>query len=349
MDDLEFLQRLLSIPSPSGREDAVALFLIEQMAALGFVVHRDEVGNVVGQIGDLDAEKCIVLLGHLDTVPGHIPVRSEDGRLYGRGAVDAKGPLASLVLAAAGAGPGLEGAKLVVVGAVEEETHSRGAHHLAEMMDAPYCTIIGEPSSWEGITLGYKGTMTVDYRLVQPNQHVAGEGPTPAQQAVAFWNQVTQHAAIVNEGQNRFFNMLDPALRTIRTFNDGLEDGVEMCIGLRLPPGTSVAGLQAELSSWRGKAELSFPYSEQPYRGEKNTPLVRAFLRAIRSKEGKPRFKLKTGTADMNVVGPVWGCPIVAYGPGDSTLDHTPDEHVEIEEFRRSISVLEEVLMFLTA
>jgi LysW-gamma-L-lysine carboxypeptidase len=46
----------------------------------------------------------------------------------------------------------------------------------------------------------------------------------------------------------------------------------------------------------------------------------------------------------MNVVGPAWGCPIVAYGPGDSRLDHTPDEHVVIEEYRRAIAVLADVL-----
>jgi LysW-gamma-L-lysine carboxypeptidase len=53
---------------------------------------------------------------------------------------------------------------------------------------------------------------------------------------------------------------------------------------------------------------------------------------------------VKTGTADMNVVGPVWGCPMVAYGPGDSKLDHTPDEHVIIEDYLRAIKVLQDVL-----
>ena len=53
---------------------------------------------------------------------------------------------------------------------------------------------------------------------------------------------------------------------------------------------------------------------------------------------------LKTGTADLNVVGPVWGCPVVAYGPGDAALDHTPHERLSLEEYRRAVDVLGAVL-----
>ena len=75
---------------------------------------------------------------------------------------------------------------------------------------------------------------------------------------------------------------------------------------------------------------------------------MRAFLGAIRSEGGDPGFVVKTGTSDMNVVGPAWGCPIVAYGPGDSRLDHTPDEHIEISDLTRSIAVLVRVIRDLT-
>ncbi|MEJ2737953.1 MAG: M20/M25/M40 family metallo-hydrolase [Anaerolineae bacterium] len=76
---------------------------------------------------------------------------------------------------------------------------------------------------------------------------------------------------------------------------------------------------------------------------------MRAMLRAIRAEGGRPRFKLKTGTSDMNIVGPAWGCPIIAYGPGDSSLDHTPYEHIEIEEYLRAIDVVEGALQTLAA
>ncbi|MCP4537819.1 MAG: acetyl-lysine deacetylase, partial [Chloroflexi bacterium] len=44
-----------------------------------------------------------------------------------------------------------------------------------------------------------------------------------------------------------------------------------------------------------------------------------------------------------------WGCPIVAYGPGDSSLDHTPDEHIDAREFRRSVRVLRRALETLAS
>ena len=57
---------------------------------------------------------------------------------------------------------------------------------------------------------------------------------------------------------------------------------------------------------------------------------MRAFLKSIREHSLEPRFKLKTGTSDMNILGNHFKCPIVAYGPGDSSLDHTPEEHINL-------------------
>jgi LysW-gamma-L-lysine carboxypeptidase len=349
MDEIAFLEELVAIPSPSGAEAAVGEFLVEQMTNLGFQAHRDEVGNAVGVVGNPVAEREIVLLGHMDTVPGLVPVRKRGNRLYGRGAVDAKGPLATFVLAAARAAPRLHDARLVVIGAVEEEAHGRGARHLARTMPAPYCAIIGEPSDWEGITLGYKGMLTVDYRRVQPGGHSAGENPGPAEKAVGFWNRLMTFTEEYNGARSGRFNTLDPALRDFRTFSDGLDDGVEMNIVMRIPPGIEAVDLKQKMVTWCNGAKLAFPGSDVPFRSEKNTPLVRALLRAIRAEGGRPRFKLKTGTSDMNVVGPAWNCPIVAYGPGDSSLDHTPDEHIDVREFRRSVKVLARALEALAS
>jgi LysW-gamma-L-lysine carboxypeptidase len=83
------------------------------------------------------------------------------------------------------------------------------------------------------------------------------------------------------------------------------------------------------------------------YRGQKNNALVRAFVSSIRQGEGEPGFLLKSGTSDLNLVAPAWGCPAVAYGPGDSSLDHTPHEHISLVEYERAVSVLERLIRTL--
>jgi LysW-gamma-L-lysine carboxypeptidase len=344
MDELAFLEKLLSIPSPSGGEDVFADYLVTQMRKLGFNTQRDEAGNVVGKIGHQTSEKEIVLLGHMDTVPGFIPVRWEGDKLYGRGAVDAKGPLATFVIAASGLIPILTDVRITVIGAVEEESHGWGSQYLAQTMPAPTYAIIGEPSSWDSITLGYKGMLSMEYQLMQAGGHSAGEITGPAELAVSFWNSLRRYAYAYNIGKTGRFSTLDPSLRDLHTFSDGLNDFVEMTIVSRLPPDFDVDDLQDKMEGWSNGAKLTFRGSDPAYVAQKNTPPVRALLRAIRGEGAKPRFKLKTGTSDMNTVGPVWDCPMVAYGPGDSSLDHTPHEHIRIDEFYKAVTVLKRAL-----
>ncbi|MEZ4710283.1 MAG: M20/M25/M40 family metallo-hydrolase [Caldilineaceae bacterium] len=101
---IDLIHGLVSIPSLSTKEAAAAAWLSEQMTALGYDrAYVDEAGNAVGEMGESDAVRTIVLLGHIDTVPGNIPVRIEnssgDELLFGRGSVDAKGPLATFAAA----------------------------------------------------------------------------------------------------------------------------------------------------------------------------------------------------------------------------------------------------------
>src|SRR5438128_5930161 len=139
--DLDLIRGLVEIPSLSRREGEAVEWLVARMAERGFRASVDDVGNAVGEIGD--GPKHVVLLGHIDTVPGEIPVRIENEELVGRGAVDAKGPLAAFVAAATRSRKSL---RVTVVGAVEEESPtSAGARHRA-MLPAPDWCVTGEPS-----------------------------------------------------------------------------------------------------------------------------------------------------------------------------------------------------------
>ena len=114
--DFSTLIGLVEHYSPSGSEEAAASWLVKHMSSLGFEASLDEVGNALGVMGT--GNKQVILLGHIDTVPGEIPVQVENEILFGRGSVDAKGPLACFVDAVAQVGV-LDGWQFVVIGAVD--------------------------------------------------------------------------------------------------------------------------------------------------------------------------------------------------------------------------------------
>ncbi len=342
-------------------------------------------------MGAADAPHTLVLLGHIDTVPGAIPVRIEASAggeiLYGRGSVDAKGPLATF--AAAGARLGSAWAhdhnvRLVVVGAVEEEAAtSKGARFIRDRFNGhqdpiPTHCIIGEPSGWSRITLGYKGRLLIELEAAQPMAHTAGPDQGVATVAVAFWNWIAAYTERVNFGHERLFDQWMPSLRELATWTDeAMQDRVRAKVGIRLPLELDAAGFVADLAAWAAACTNSDTLPDAPvpvpgsatefsvsgpaltltmrligfepaWRSERSTPLVRAFLAGIRTVgDERPGYLVKTGTSDMNVVGPAWNCPMLAYGPGDSSLDHTPHEHIALDDYWRAVLVLEETLRHL--
>jgi LysW-gamma-L-lysine carboxypeptidase len=392
---VELVRGLVAIPSLSRHEQAAATWLAAQMATAGYDrAYVDEAGNAVGELGPEDAGRVVVLLGHIDTVPGNIPVRIETvaghSVLYGRGSVDAKGPLATF--AAAGARLGSRwareaGVRLVVVGAVEEEAAtSKGARFISSRFDGraepvPVACVIGEPSHWRRITLGYKGRLLLDLSARQAMAHTAGPDAAVAEVVVDLWNRVRGHADTVNAGVHKPFDQLSPSLRRFVTANeDGITDTVDAQFAWRLPVGFEAEAFVRQLLTWTAshlgatapvveprlphgaggqesitiagpRTSLTFTFRgwERPWRGDRQNALVRSFLAGVRQVDPavQPGFVVKTGTSDMNVVAPVWQCPIVAYGPGDSALDHTPNEHLELDEYWTAVQVLEATLRHL--
>jgi [amino group carrier protein]-lysine/ornithine hydrolase len=337
VDVAELLTAMLSVPSPSGQEDAMASLLVSRLLRTGFEVDVDPAGNVVAAWGD--GPETVALVGHLDTVPGQIEVRRDGDLLHGRGAVDAKGPLATAI-AAVSRQPRDGARRFVIVGAVEEETSSRGARHLAESMSAPSGLVILEPSGWDAVTIAYKGSLRLRASITQAHAHGAGREPSAPDRCVGLVRALQDRTAALH-GETAVFERIDVRVLRFDSASDGLTDRASVDLGIRTPPGCDIDALIETARAAAPTADLAVLGCEPGVRTDRSSPLARGFVRAIRSQGGAPRFKLKTGTSDLNVLVPAWGCQAVAYGPGDSQLDHTPGEHVSITELERAVSVLE--------
>jgi len=357
---VRLLTNLLGIYSPSGKEGYIAAFLAEEMKNLGFQVGLDSIGNVIGVVGE--GEPTIFLCGHMDTVAGHLPLRVEEGKIFARGAVDAKGPLAAMVMAAAGIAkePSFRG-KVLLASVVEEEATSRGVRHMiTQGIHADYA-IFGEPSGVENVTIGYKGQ--VQLKIGCKTQ--TGHSSTPwlyenaLEKAYELWLQIKNSYPPVESAESPF-NAITACLTKV---SGGRATSVipfetEMYVDIRVPPQFSTAQVifetqkviaQYQAVNPKVTVRSSVEDTVEPFEVNKSSPLVHSLSSSIRKVLNKPATLLrKTGTGDMNILGKAINLPIVTYGPGDSHLDHTLEEHILVSEYLDSIKVYKETLVKLS-
>ncbi|MHB8585442.1 MAG: [LysW]-lysine hydrolase [Thermoplasmatota archaeon] len=343
--DARLLHDLVSIPSPTGSTAKASEFLVDCMRRRGFdEAFVDEVGNAVGIAGKGPRE--ILLVGHIDTVPGFPPVHLDGNVLWGRGAVDAKGPLAAFACAAQ-AFVGREDVRIVVVGCCDEEAESVGAQHLISRY-RPEALVIGEPSGTDGVTIGYKGIVKIRYSLEEDLAHTGAPFPSVPDRAIAFWNAVTGYLAPLHG--TSLFDTPTAKLVSIQTaVTQAGRHQVHLSGSVRIPPGFDAEAFRSFLAARAAGGELDVPETSPAHLASKNTLVARAFVDAVRTCGRIPRYVKKTGTSDMNLLAPAWQVPCVAYGPGDATLDHTPQERVDLAEFADAVQILKAALQRIAA
>jgi LysW-gamma-L-lysine carboxypeptidase len=332
MDDGRVLERLLARYSPSGREAGAVREFVRLARELGFRTRVDAAGNGVAEVGR--GRPIVLFLGHIDTVEGRRPVRRQHARLHGRGAVDAKGALAAALLAGRGlTAPGT----FRVVAAVREETDSRGACHVARG-PRPDAVIAGEPSGWDGVTIGYKGDLRLEATFRARRTHWSSPFPTAADVAVSWLGQVRTLGTGGPSGS--LFRALTVKVVGLVAEPSADPEVARVTVDVRIPPGRSTAEVLTQLRGLPGTPSLRTIARVEAYETVRADPVVLALTAAIRDAGGRPTLWRRGGTSDLNVVGRAWSLGGAAYGPGNSRLDHTDREVLSVAELRRAASVL---------
>jgi len=332
MDEATILERLVARYSPSGREKAAVSEFVSIARTLGYTTRIDGVGNGVAWRGRGRPE--VLFLGHIDTVEGDRAVRRVRGRVHGRGVVDAKGAIAAALLAGRGfRGPGA----LRVVAAVGEETDSRGARHLLPGR-RPDAVIVGEPSGWQGVTMGYKGELRLEASFRGRRTHYASPVPTTTDRAID-WIGAVKGAVATRQGEGPFRSLMVKAIGFESRSGEDPE-AARVTLDVRIPPGLSSRDAQRLLPPRSGSSSVRVLARFEAVEVSRTDPVVVALSAGIRAQGGVPTLWRKSGTSDLNLVVPAWGIPGAAYGPGNARLDHTDREVLSLAELRRSVEVL---------
>lgn len=352
---IELLKKSLERYTPSRNESELANFLKDKcLNDLGFErASIDSVGNLIAMKGSGNPK--VMLCGHMDTVPGIVPVRLENDFLFGRGASDAKGPLISMLLAASNFPK--QNCTIIFAGVVDEEGNATGIKNLVkDKINADYA-IFGEPSGITNITIGYKGRLALRLTCdVGDSAH-----------ASAPWlarNSIEEMYDVVGELKEKI-NSFNPTERKtdsvsycLTEINGGSSHNVtpdkcRVTLDIRIPRLTNCNCILEKLDlfikelSIKKSVRLTYRVEDKtdPFETNPNSPLTRALsLSIIDVCKRRPNLQRKTGTGDMNVLGNFLNIPVVTYGPGDPHSSHTSDEHISISEYLSSIDIIENTL-----
>jgi acetylornithine deacetylase len=328
-DVVALAAELLTIDSSTGAESGAVDFVSKWLVARGWNVTLQEVTKGRANVWASRSGHGVTLSTHLDTVPPYIAPRMDGDRLHGRGACDAKGIAAAMLVAADNLARADEN-RVDLLFVVGEEKGSDGARAANRLSPTSRFLVNGEPTE-SRLASGAKGSLRV---IVRTTGRAA-------------------HSAYAHLGQSAITPMLAllPTLDTLElpaddvlghtTFNIGTIRGgteanivpamAEAEIMFRLV--SDVAPLRKQIESWaKGKAELEF-----------GSHIPAQHFHTIAGFDVAPMAY----TSDIPLLGR-WGTPLL-FGPGSIHVAHTPHEHIEVSELRAAVGAYETIVKNLLA
>jgi acetylornithine deacetylase len=322
MNLFELTTSLMKIPSVSGEEEAVGFFLRDYLESLGWTVELQAVSeNQNNVIAYLNETPKVFLSTHIDTVPPFIPPTEDAEKIYGRGACDAKGIIASQVTAAEELRKqGINDIGLLYT--VEEEQSSTGAKVANNHPIAKKCEFLinGEPTD-NDLAIGSKGTFRL--KIIAEGKAAHSAYPEMGESAIEKLLDILQDIRHANFPNDDFFGET--------TINIGIIEGgialnvippqAEASIAIRLTtPRDSIEKLLNEIVGNRGKIEIlscSEPIKMLQVEGFKQKPV---------------RF-----TTDIPYL-TNWGTPLLL-GAGSILVAHTKDEFVLKKDLEEAVEL----------
>lgn len=374
--DEDFLIKLtadmIKIESYAGvknQETGVALYIKKVLDKYGIPCCVKEVAdgrcNLIAEIDSCKPGKTLMLNGHMDTVKadgmeGAFEPRIIDGKLYGRGASDMKGPVASMIgaMIALKETEALEEGKVVFTAVVDEEHKSIGTIDLLESGITADGAIVGEPTELQVCT-AHRGLEWFQFHFIGKAVHGGAqrEGINAIQKAVSFIN------ALESDLMPQVFSRKHPLLREA-TLNYGVIHGgtqlstvageCDLYVDRRYLPYETYDEMTAEFKALLDKLASEDPkfkcemkvmdesvmkegYVHEPMETDLDDPLVLTIKDSVRGVLAEePVMSFFPAWTDGGLLRSYGNIPTVVLGPGLIECCHALNEYIPVEHLKKA-------------
>ena len=343
-DVVALTEQLVNIESVSRHEQEIADAVETALAAYDHLTVSRH-GNTVVARTDLGLGERVVIAGHLDTVPlnDNLPARYEQRAggdvLHGLGTCDMKGGDAVILRLAATLTEPVRDVTYLLYDAEEIEAVHNGLNKLSqshpELMSADFA-ILMEPSN-AGVEAGCQGTLRVEVRTTGERAHSARSwrGVNAVHKAGEVLRRLEAYDARrpVIDGLEYHEGLNAVAIRG-GVAGNVVPDECVVEVNYRFAPDRSVEEAEAFVREFFHGFEVTLTDSAPGALPGLDRPAAKAFVEAVGG-EVAPKFGW-TDVARFSAL----GVPAVNFGPGDPLFAHKQDEHVPVEQIRRSEDLL---------
>jgi len=374
-DITNLAQELIRIPSDEiAGEQEVCEYLSDILKSLGMKVRLQEVlpkrPNIIAEVLGGNNGKSIMFNGHIDTVPiGNIekwntdPYKAiiKDSKLFGRGATDMKGSIASMIIAIKYIMNNVENfnGKIIFTGVMAEETTGLGTQKVLEENIKTDMAIVGEPSD-EKIYRAHKGTIWFNIFTYGKLEH-SSESDTESNNAIINMMRLIEEINKISkelEGKNNSLvghPSINVGLIEGGTKQNMIADSCKVSIDRRILPEEEPNEILDELRvrfdnlrliDNRLKFNIEKDTIREAVEVSESEPIVQEVKRAVNKILNiNPIVSGMKATTDMSILVNQGNIPSVIYGPGFIKQAHTIDEFIEVERLVESSQVYAEVLL----
>jgi succinyl-diaminopimelate desuccinylase len=363
------LERLVAIDTqnPPGREAEAAALLASELDGLGFVTEirplAEGRANVIARL-DNGAGPCFAFNSHMDTVPAGAgwttdPFRltERDGRLFARGACDAKGPITAIVEAGRllATQRDLWRGALVLALVADEEINGGGSRALVKQEPNADLVVIGEPTN-NAVFVAHKGCLRPLIRAKGKAAH-SGRPELGINAILAAGHLMTLFDTRDRELRTQTHPLVGHASLSVTRIAGGIADNVvpdacELVLDRRLLPGETLDAALDELHALLTRAK-------REYGVQAELAAVRTAAGATEAAIGDPLVREAVaisrgyGVTFPQPGGLSGGCDLVHYrdagavgivlGPGSLDIAHQPDEYVPTEDLVRAALIYRDI------
>jgi LysW-gamma-L-lysine carboxypeptidase len=314
----QLLLNILSIYTPSGKENNAESFFYNVSREFNLNLKITKSNSYF-----FDNGGKILLAPHVDTVPGFIAPYVENDTVFGRGAVDDKGPLIAMLLATWIA---LErGKKVSFIALSDEENKSAGARELLNEGIKFEHIIVGEPTNTKNIVTEYRGLIHLDIICKSKSEHSS----SATQNIILDISKKIQEISLLPSTYDK--PSIVPTIIRSGEYMNVTPSEAYLHLDVRYPYNTDKSTILSPIYEKFKDCEIKIIESVDPVKVSVNTPAVKAIMKGIIKQGLKPSIVRKAGTSDMNILKNITQS-IVTYGPGDSKLEHTELEKITLDE-----------------